>query len=71
MVGRYALVAAFQTDALRIRQCRHLAPNYSDDRLMNIFDIRVYARRCEKPHLGKKEVPGRPGHLRNHFNIAR
>ena len=35
---------------------------------MNIFDMEVYASRCQNPHLQKK-VPSRDaGHLRNYFN---
>jgi hypothetical protein len=28
---------------------------------MNIFDIRVYARRCEKQHSRKRKCPDGPG----------
>jgi hypothetical protein len=34
---------------------------------MNIFDMEVYARRCEKSQQRKIHEPGTAGYLRNHF----
>jgi hypothetical protein len=34
---------------------------------MNIFDIEVYARRCEKSHCGNSSARTSAGHLRKYF----
>jgi len=63
-----ALALSFQMAVSRCRQCRYPSPNYSDDWIMNIFDIELYASRCQNPH-GQKKVPSQDaGHLRNYFN---